>query len=60
MAGLLNIQLGGVSSYFGKVVEKPTIGDRSRVSVGRILKRIIEIMYRAEILLLILYGLIYI
>lgn len=27
MAGALGIQLGGTSSYFGKAVEKPTIGD---------------------------------
>lgn len=27
MAGALNIQLGGVSSYFGKRSEKPTLGD---------------------------------
>ncbi len=60
VAGLLNIQLGGVSSYFGKVVEKPTIGDRSRAICREDIKRTIEIMYRAEILLLILYGLIYI
>ncbi|MCW5211376.1 cobalamin biosynthesis protein CobD [Desulfobulbus sp. TB] len=27
MAGALNIQLGGISSYFGKRSEKPTLGD---------------------------------
>ncbi|MBU0480905.1 MAG: adenosylcobinamide-phosphate synthase CbiB [Proteobacteria bacterium] len=27
MAGALGIQLGGISSYFGKIVKKPTLGD---------------------------------
>src|SRR5690606_5663109 len=30
VAGLLNIQLGGNNYYFGKLVEKPTIGDKIR------------------------------
>ncbi len=30
VAGALGIQLGGSNIYFGKVVEKPTIGDRVR------------------------------
>jgi adenosylcobinamide-phosphate synthase len=29
-AGAMHIQLGGTHTYFGKVVEKPTIGDRDR------------------------------
>lgn len=29
-AGALGVQLGGSHSYFGKIVEKPTIGDASR------------------------------
>jgi adenosylcobinamide-phosphate synthase len=28
VAGLLEIQLGGINTYFGEVLEKPTIGDR--------------------------------
>ncbi len=27
LAGTLGIQLGGIGSYFGKIVEKPTLGD---------------------------------
>ncbi len=30
VAGALEVQLGGNSSYFGKVVEKPTIGERTK------------------------------
>ncbi|MCK5153722.1 MAG: cobalamin biosynthesis protein CobD [Spirochaetales bacterium] len=30
MAGALEIQLGGEASYFGKIADKPTIGDRTR------------------------------
>ncbi len=30
VAGALGVQLGGDSSYFGKIVQKPTIGDRDR------------------------------
>lgn len=58
VAGLLNIQLGGDSSYFGKIVKKPTIGDRIRDVHRKDIKRTIEIMYRTEILLVIFYGLI--
>ena len=29
-AGAMHIQLGGTHTYFGKVVEKPTIGDHDR------------------------------
>ena len=28
MAGALGVQLGGANYYFGKLVEKPTIGDK--------------------------------
>ncbi|WP_035143068.1 adenosylcobinamide-phosphate synthase CbiB [Schnuerera ultunensis] len=58
VAGLLNIQLGGNSYYFGKIVEKPTIGDRIRNIQRQDIKKTIEIMYRTEVLLLVIYGLI--
>jgi len=32
MAGALNVQLGGSAIYFGKMVEKPTMGDPGQVS----------------------------
>ena len=58
VAGLLNVQLGGDNYYFGKVVHKPKIGDSIRELEKDDIKRTIEIMYRAEILLLLIYVLI--
>lgn len=55
VAGLLQIQLGGNNYYHGKLVEKPTIGDSIKSITKKDIKRTIEIMYRSEILLLILY-----
>lgn len=51
MAGTLGIQLGGSNIYFGKVVEKPTIGDKERdlatkdiIDAGRIMKKTSDMM----------------
>ena len=55
VAGLLNIQLGGSNYYFGQIVEKPTIGDKKRNIEKEDIKRTIEIMYRTEFLLFLLY-----
>ena len=39
MAGALNIQLGGENYYFGKLVEKPTIGDDiERINIDKVNK----------------------
>ena len=35
VAGALGIKLGGSNYYFGKLVEKPTIGDRLRRNRNR-------------------------
>lgn len=56
VAGLLNIQLGGSSNYFGKRVDKPTIGNRIRKVEKEDIRRAIEIMYRTEFLFLLIYG----
>lgn len=55
VAGLLNIQLGGSSYYFGKLVEKPTIGDENRHIEREDIKRTIDIMYRTEILFIVIW-----
>ena len=55
VAGLLGIQLGGNNIYHGKLVEKPTLGDSINVIGREDIKRTIEIMYRTEIVLLIMY-----
>lgn len=55
VAGLLQIQLGGNSIYHGKLVEKPSIGDKVFDITKSHIKSTVEIMYRSEILLLIIY-----
>ncbi len=56
VAGLLNIQLGGDSIYHGKLVSKKTIGDKGIIHINNEhVKHTVEIMYRSEILLLIIY-----
>jgi adenosylcobinamide-phosphate synthase len=55
VAGLLGVQLGGTNIYFGNVVAKPTIGDATRPLAGQDIMRAIEIMFRTEIVLLVLY-----
>lgn len=58
VAGLLEIQLGGSSIYHGKLVEKASIGDKVfHISQSHV-KSTVEIMYRSEILLLVIYLLI--
>lgn len=54
-AGLLGVQLGGDNVYFGRVVKKPKIGDKLRELNREDIKKTIEIMYRSEILLLVIW-----
>ena len=57
-AGALGVQLGGSASYFGKLYEKPTIGDPIRpVERGDVL-RACRLMYGTSLMLLAAYGLI--
>lgn len=53
VAGLLNIQLGGPSYYFGQLIEKPTIGDKNRPITREDPIWAVDIMYRTEILFII-------
>lgn len=57
-AGAMGIQLAGNASYFGKVVEKPYIGDALRKVEFEDIKRVNRLMYKtawiSEILCLIL------
>lgn len=55
-AGLLDVQLGGDNVYFGQVVKKPKIGDKKRELNREDIKKTIEIMYRSEILLIIIWS----
>ena len=51
-AGALHIQLGGSASYFGKPVEKPTLGDPDREIERADVARSCRLMYGDSILLL--------
>ncbi len=53
-AGALHIRLAGPASYFGKVVNKPAIGDDDRPIERKDVRRTCALMYGASILMLIL------
>lgn len=55
-AGALGVQLGGTNYYFGKPVEKPTIGEPLRSLGGDDIKSAIWLMYTTSILALILFS----
>lgn len=56
MAGALGIQLAGPASYFGKVVDKPTIGDPLREPEPSDILRANRMLYTASLLCLVLLG----
>lgn len=56
MAGALGVQLAGNASYFGRTVEKPSIGDPLRPVVPRDIVRANQLMYVTASLALILCG----
>ena len=58
MAGALGIQLGGSNIYFGKVVEKPTIGDKLREIEADDILRSSQIMKKTSDTMLFMYVLI--
>ncbi len=56
MAGALGIQLAGPASYFGKVVDKPTIGAPLREPEPSDILRANRMLYTASLLCLVLLG----
>jgi len=48
-AGALHIQLGGTHDYFGKPVEKPTIGDKDREAEPEDIRKANKLMYGAAV-----------
>lgn len=53
-AGALHIRLGGTHLYFGKPVEKPSIGDDGRAPEPADIRRVNRMMYAASLLMLLL------
>lgn len=56
VAGALEIQIGGVNTYFGEKVYKPTIGDPIKPLDKEDIKRTIRIMYMTSAVGLIIMG----
>ncbi|WP_073025008.1 adenosylcobinamide-phosphate synthase CbiB [Lutispora thermophila] len=56
VAGALGIMLGGANYYFGKLVVKPTIGDKSKVIEAKDIKHTVKIMYVSWLMALILFS----
>lgn len=57
-AGALRVQLGGNAYYFGKLYEKPTMGDPDRKIEGEDINRACRLMYIASIISLAIFELI--
>jgi len=57
-AGALHIQLGGTHNYFGKPVEKPTIGDADRPAERADIRRANRLLYTSSLLMMVLIVLI--
>ncbi len=55
-AGALGVMLGGTNRYFGKPVEKPTIGDPLRSLSAESWRGVVRLMYGATALMLLLWG----
>ncbi|MTI68916.1 MAG: cobalamin biosynthesis protein CobD [Firmicutes bacterium] len=60
VAGLLNIELGGVNTYFGKKVYKPTIGDENYLLSYENIIDSIKIMYASLFIVLTIFSIIFI
>ena len=55
LAYILNCQFGGPNYYHGKLVEKPYIGDNSRILIDKDLKTSSYINWASSILIILLY-----
>lgn len=61
-AGALHIQLGGAHLYFGKMIDKPTIGEAQREVVSADIDHMVRMMFVASglmLLLLVLLSLVF-
>ena len=53
-AGAMHIQLGGTHDYFGKPIEKPTIGDSDRPAEAADIGKSIRLLYVSSLLMMVL------
>ena len=60
VAGALGVQFGGRVSYFGKDVDKPTIGDKKKEFEIEDIKKNIKIMYATSFLSLVVFSAIFV
>ena len=59
VAGALGVQFGGKVSYFGKDINKPTIGDKTKEFELEDIRKNIRIMYVTSFLSLVIFSLIF-
>ena len=59
-AGALRIQLGGPASYFGKLRDKPFLGDPNRPIEREDVRRSCRLMYAAAVLWLVIFEVLWI
>ena len=59
VAGALGVQFGGNVSYFGKEINKPTIGDKTKDFELEDIRKNIRIMYVTSFLSLVIFSLIF-
>ena len=59
VAGALGVQFGGKVSYFGKEIDKPTIGDKTKEFELEDIRKNIRIMYITSFLSLVIFSLIF-
>ena len=58
VAGALGVQFGGKVSYFGKEIDKPTIGDKTKEFELEDIRKSIRIMYVTSFLSLVMFSVI--
>lgn len=60
MAGALGVQLAGNAWYFGKLYEKPTIGDDKRKIEAEDIRRANQMLYGTAVIAVLAFTMLYI